>query len=58
VRSKIIEALSDGQFHPITDLNKIRNVARERIDSVLRHMAEEEEIEMSLSKIRLTPGQE
>jgi ATP-dependent DNA helicase RecQ len=58
VRSKIIEALSDGQFHPITDLNKIRNVARERIDSVLRHMAEEEEIEMNLSKIRLTPGQE
>ena len=53
IRSKITELLGDGQFHQVTELNKLRNITREQLDDVLHHMAEEEEIEMKLSKIRL-----
>ena len=53
----ITEKLKDGEFHHITELNAIRNVPREQLDSVLHHMAEEEEIEIKLSRIRLSKQQ-
>jgi ATP-dependent DNA helicase RecQ len=57
IRSLITEKLKDGEFHHITELNTIRNVPRELLDSVLHHMAEEEEIEIKLSRIRLSKQQ-
>jgi ATP-dependent DNA helicase RecQ len=53
VRQSILNILSDGEYHEITELNTIRNIPRNRLDSVLHHMAEEEEIEIRLSRIRL-----
>ena len=57
IRCLITEKLKDGEFHHITELNTIRNVPRELLDSVLHHMAEEEEIEIKLSRIRLSKQQ-
>lgn len=49
----IAEMLKDGEYHNIAELNSIRNVPREQLDAVLHHMAEEEDIEINLNKIRL-----
>lgn len=52
IRKRVMELLEDGEYHSITELNAIRNIPRELLDNVLHHMAEEEEVEIELSKIR------
>ena len=52
IRKRVMELLADGEYHCITELNAIRNIPRELLDEVLHHMAEEEEVEIELSKIR------
>lgn len=54
VKRKILGVLGDGKYHFITELNSIHGIDRNRMDSVLRRMAQEEEIEISLGKVRLT----
>lgn len=53
IRGMIEKILADGEYHQITELNSIRNVSREHLDAVLCHMAQEEEVEMELGRIRM-----
>ena len=54
VKRKILGVLGDGEYHFLTELNSLHGIDRNRMDSVLRRMAQEEEIEISLGKVKLT----
>ena len=51
IEESIKEILSDGEWHSPTELNKI-NANRERIDTVLHEMLDEEQIEIEGGMIR------
>ncbi len=53
VRQLILRHLSDGDWHPLTDLNTLTGVSRELLDTILLDMLQEEEIDLDFGKIRL-----
>ncbi|MBO4397834.1 MAG: RecQ family ATP-dependent DNA helicase [Bacteroidaceae bacterium] len=53
IRRAIIEHLSDGQAHPVTDLNKLV-VPRKQLSETIHQMVDEEEIISQGEYIRLT----
>lgn len=52
IHQDIIRLLSDGQWHALTELLNL-NYQRSVMNEVVHHMAEEEEIELQFSNIRL-----
>ena len=53
VRKQISDMLRDGEWHSVKELNKL-NVNRDKIDTALREMIEEEELEMDAGMISLS----
>ena len=53
IREQIVEMLSDGDWHSVKELNNLP-VNREKIDSTLREMIAEEELEMDAGMISLS----
>ncbi len=54
IRQTILRHLSDGEWHSVEELNSYSAISRQRLDSTLRHMIQEEEVEMWMTKLRLT----
>lgn len=51
-RQKILELLSDGEFHPVVELNELL-LNRDVLDEAVRYMVAEEEIETELGRLKI-----
>ncbi len=54
VRHTVLRHLSDGEWHSVEEFNTYSAISRQRLDATLRHMIQEEEVEMRMTKLRLT----
>ncbi len=53
IRQTILRHLSGGGWHSVEEFNSYSAISRSRLDATLRHMVQEEELEIQLGKIRL-----
>ncbi len=53
IKRRVLDLIGDGDWHPLTLLNSINGISRDRVDAVFHRMLQEEEVEVNLSKVRL-----